>query len=1267
VEQTFRASEGVLLVEGRVLRRVIKAHRNLKGLGLTVPHVHCYAIPRDELLRVASPEDLDEQVRAQLGRTTDLARIVLVARLSQAEAARLPAAEVTNRLWRAAFHARVHAEVEQRMDSGVLTEAMVRERIDHIGQTEFDEIREILKQDDLLLPPGGDRESYTEFVALFLELRYFAPRLLQTTFPSLDTARVEREIARDVDARLLVERACPEGVDPGQTIALAEGASSTSTGTAMGLPAEAAKYTAPEGAAAERMMTKAGVVRATGNRVRAALLHAAVGLGKDPLRVRAAKAREREDLEALGERLKAALRPPPGEPPKPDLEWTSLLMILTDEGAMRSGLRYSVEARLLLDLQNAALAHEQMHHSVDLITWALSRGKRPIVRPLPATRTLRIARLLHAAAKKVKLVRIAPADRKLLTKLIDRAGERADENVRSELRPKIRAVLEEVGLRPASTPERVARNKLVEELLDQAVERGFLTIGDVRDALSRNHLKLSDLAGASELWKGDALLQADKALAVSLDGVYRPGEIYMRGLQKVSSILFGTGVGRAIILYLVLPLGGAFIVLEGASHILAPVAGLFEPHHGGKAAKHSFTLFQGNLLEASLRHKLPEELRGLTTISFLVTAVLMFGLIHSETFRNIMKKIVRVIGAILGALFIRGPKFLLSLPSVERVLEGRVARVIARHAILPGLVATVVFLALYFLLPDEKWWLQLGVALCAFAGVSATLGTRLGDNAEDLFVEHVAPTWKMLSHKVLPGVFKAIVDFFKWLMDGLERVIYRVDEALRFREGESKIVVGFKAGLGAIWFLVAYVIRIYIALLIEPYVNPVKQVPMTAAAHKMMLPFAPQIIAVFDAAFRGIPLVGGPLAAVTAFFFPTIFGFFGWELKENFKLYQASRAKSLGESVIGAHGETMNGFLVAGFHSGTLPKVFARLRHAARREEEMERAAGEGASMRRSKGEGARGRFREGMHEIELSIRHFIEREMLRLLAADSRWPHGPLSIERVELSSNRVRVRILCPGIAMSQVLPAGGGYAPGQATPPPGGGYVAPGQPTPPPGGGYAAPGPAAGAYAAPGPAAGAYAAPGQAAPPGGGYAAPGQAAPPGGGYAAPGQAASGAAASRNPGKEAFEISFEEQSGYVVAGVVQVGFASALRSNARILFENALAGVYKLAATDLVREQLEMAMGGEMPYDIADDGLVVWPGPGYVVEALYPLRTDASVIEPTLRGGLPQRPLPPLDARQISFRHQPIAWSAWVYAWSPEAGKDVPRLMSGPSLIPA
>ncbi|MBK8256982.1 MAG: hypothetical protein IPK82_30445 [Polyangiaceae bacterium] len=149
--------------------------------------------------------------------------------------------------------------------------------------------------------------------------------------------------------------------------------------------------------------------------------------------------------------------------------------------------------------------------------------------------------------------------------------------------------------------------------------------------------------------------------------------------------------------------------------------------------------------------------------------------------------------------------------------------------------------------------------------------------------------------------------------------------------------------------------------------------------------------------------------------------------------------------------------------------------------------------------------------------------------------------------------------------------------------------------------------------------------------------------------------------------EVTFEEQSGYVVAGIAQVGFSDSLRNPARVLFENALAGLYKLAAVDLVREQIEGALGADMPYDISNDGLLVWPGPAYTVEVLYPLKTDAATIDATARSGLPAKPLPPLQARAISFRHQSLAWSEWVYAWTADTGKDPPRLMSGPSLIPS
>ena len=41
----------------------------------------------------------------------------------------------------------------------------------------------VLLKDDFLLPPADDLETYVEFVAVYLELRYFAPRDLHGYFP----------------------------------------------------------------------------------------------------------------------------------------------------------------------------------------------------------------------------------------------------------------------------------------------------------------------------------------------------------------------------------------------------------------------------------------------------------------------------------------------------------------------------------------------------------------------------------------------------------------------------------------------------------------------------------------------------------------------------------------------------------------------------------------------------------------------------------------------------------------------------------------------------------------------------------------------------------------------------------------------------------------------------------------------------------------------------------------------------------------------------
>ncbi len=98
-------------------------------------------------------------------------------------------------------------------------------------------------------------------------------------------------------------------------------------------------------------------------------------------------------------------------------------------------------------------------------------------------------------------------------------------------------------------------------------------MGDLRNALAKNDLKLPDLSGPGELLTGDRLLRADRELASVLDGVYRPAAVYLRWPQRLSSLAFGTRVGRFVTQYMVLPYGGAYLILEGLRHLLLALTG----------------------------------------------------------------------------------------------------------------------------------------------------------------------------------------------------------------------------------------------------------------------------------------------------------------------------------------------------------------------------------------------------------------------------------------------------------------------------------------------------------------------------------------------------------------------------------------------------------------------------------------------------------------------------------------------------------------------
>ena len=237
-------------------------------------------------------------------------------------------------------------------------------------------------------------------------------------------------------------------------------------------------------------------------------------------------------------------------------------------------------------------------------------------------------------------------------------------------------------------------------------------------------------------------------------------------------------------------------------------------------------------------------------------------------------------------------------------------------------------------------------------------------------------------------------------MQTVERLMYSVDEWLRFRTGDRRASLIAKAALGFVWFFVAYVMRFAVNVLIEPQINPIKHFPVVTVGHKVLLT-AYDPAGKWLASWLGISKLEGYLVAGAVIWcIPGIFGFLVWELKENWRLYAANRRRNLGPVKISSHGETMARLLKPGFHSGTLPKRFAKLRRA-------ERHARAGGNWR------AVHKHLRAIQHIELSIRRFVERELLELFSESKCWQALPVTLERVRLGTNVVQLSLACPGMA--------------------------------------------------------------------------------------------------------------------------------------------------------------------------------------------------------------------------------------------------------------
>jgi hypothetical protein len=986
-----------LLVSQRLLRRVIRRDRKLGSFVLVVPHRKTYVVHRDTLLEIVDRGELGLWPAEELPE-----RVILLDRPGADYLARQPADRTLLKYWRNLFHARIDLVMQQKIEDGTLNERTARSRINQLGTTAFDEIARVLEQEHWLLPPDRPEVIYAEFVAVYLTLRYFAPALVTHFFPGLDNLDVvETQVQADVDAAAIFQATrLPGAPDPTSESPeflvpeIKQGPGAHPLAPASPIP----------DAKVKSLLARAEAMDARGNTVRAAILRTRAAEGAN-----LTLAGARGELHRLSERLQKAL----GLNAETAEKWRRALLPLLARAARGY---WSQEARLLYDLQKICVDSERGLYAVDLVEWAVSFGKRPVKRPLPQYQEVSMVRHLRRAQGRLRYVRLHDRDREVLSDLLHHIVEHRERLMRQHFRPLLADAMTEAGFQALNVPEQIGRDKLIEELLDRAVDYGHINMGNLRDAISRNKLKMPDLTGAAEFVSGDPLIRLNRKLAESLDGVYRRGEIYMRLLHRISSLVFGTALGRFLMLYLILPFGLGFVVMVAPGLLveegekLGRWVGLVErepqppPAHvehvehvdgeNASAPEEASHDQPDNSTPKHKGHRKPLEMPNVW--GWAACGLFFLLLFHVGSFRSRLFYGLGQVGQGLQTVFIRGPVWVLRQPLLQALLHNRFWIIFRRCVFWPCVFGGAGFLVCW--LCDLDLETTIWMAALPFGTALLLSNTRIGRDVEETLTEMSFHVWLWITVDFVPGFLRLIMDVSRWCLEGIEQVLYAVDEYLRFHGGESRLSLGVKAILGLVWFAVTYVVRIYANLLIEPTVNPIKHFPVVTIGHKIMLPFLITIYRFlrYDVGLDALgPIFGTGFIAVTIFFIPGICGFVVWELRANWKLYRSNRPRDLKPVMIGSHGETMIRLLKPGFHSGTVPKLYRRLRKAERRDlPELVR------------------KIMASLHHVEESVEHFIEREFLALLRQSHGWGGLAVHLAEIHLATNRIKVMLLCPSL---------------------------------------------------------------------------------------------------------------------------------------------------------------------------------------------------------------------------------------------------------------
>ena len=194
--------------------------------------------------------------------------------------------------------------------------------------------------------------------------------------------------------------------------------------------------------------------------------------------------------------------------------------------------------------------------------------------------------------------------------------------------------------------------------------------------------------------------------------------------------------------------------------------------------------------------------------------------------------------------------------------------------------------------------------------------------------------WGWLSIDLVPGLLHVIMDLSRWFLDGVEQLLYMVQEWLRFRSGENRAVLVAKAVAGLFWFWR----DLRCSLCDQPAHRAADQPDQAFPGGDGVAQGVPADDAGI-ARFSGRAVRRGSRPGLGAggghhhLAFPASSASWSGSSRRTGSCTPPIARSTLKPAPIGSHGETMLRLLRPGFHSGTIPKLYANLRRAERHDD----------------------------------------------------------------------------------------------------------------------------------------------------------------------------------------------------------------------------------------------------------------------------------------------------------------------------------------------